>query len=919
MAAMDSLMSDRQRSIKEGLAFLSSPVPFEGTEEQYEAFMRHLLSLLWREADFLYCGDQPLQALSQYQEALQLLDYMASEDIVCPSSVNEKLHANRAACYLHLNNPTEVLGEATEALQKNSRNVRALYRKAWALSALQNHKEAYDNIVGCALLLPQDTSVVQLMHEVSQKLGKRMRKTYHSTQAQMKTGIPATVVNDIESEFSEDCTDNARKDFFPNSGIPFVEKIRSVAAEEYHMTKAPGSSPSPMSIVSPISETWQPQGFNPIASAFIGVNLFQGGRMHAGDQIIDHEVDTLLDVVDAPFINNSSQAPVGSGRMNSLDDFSTSMPKPAVFNWPKSARSQQSQLPAAVPVLQMQAQPTGTTHSEAAVAASTENQGAVTGMANLALLSRNPLAETHEFRQACPVCFFKTGPRFNYNSFYPNLDHVCRKDVLISRLRNASKEGWKRIRPRPNVNYLGPYYMCKEVAEGVDCSYPGRCTFAYCQEEIDVWTLERKGIFHRDHLFDTGPSKPRITLAQILAEHRGGYLFLCLECFNCKPRTLSKRNPDSPIYCSTPNVRHIFDENKCLVHVEQGATIKYCKIRPLTEHTQLDLCQARYGCAWHDSCNYAHSLVELKTWVLQLETGMQVDSIEAASQFLLLQSYSAKMRLEQVSSDVIKTPRLYHQLKFVCSDCWRSGLATGPDPKRKYCESKARHLWSIKKCVLLASSPERKRWMPIRTLPATKIQPAQYEMCAHVANGKKCQYIGNCTFAHSQEEKEIWMYMKENKVNDMEKLYQLWIQKQDAKAAASKTNMVQNNSFAATPADYTDITTGFHCWLCGKNCNSEKQWEQHIQSEKHKDRIFLEDDTQTWQFRFPAGEFYLCNWTKGGHDCPEGDKCQYAHSEPELREWEERRVFLRQKFEKAVEDKLILPSDNFSKYNFLLK
>uniref|UniRef100_A0A8C4R9J6 C3H1-type domain-containing protein n=1 Tax=Eptatretus burgeri TaxID=7764 RepID=A0A8C4R9J6_EPTBU len=649
----------------------------------FQAFMRRLLCLLWGEADSLYHEDQLLQALSQYQEALQLLDYMASEGIGCPSSANEKLHANRAACYLRLGDPTEVLTEATEALQKNSRNVRALYRKAWALSALQNHKEAYDDIVVCALLLPQ------------------------------------------------------------------------------------------VSITSPCQ-----------------------------------------------------------------------------------------------------------CKSVAVVAASTESQGAVTGMANLALLSRNPLAETHEFRQACTVCFFKTGEQrahFNDNSFYPNLDHVCRKDVLISRLRNASKEGWKRIRPRPNVNYLGPYYMCKEVAEGVDCSYPGRCTFAYCQEEIDVWTLERKGIFHRDHLFDTGPSKPRITLAQILAEHRGGYLFLCLECFNCKPRTLSKRNPDSPNYCSTPNVRHIFDENKCLVHVEQGATLKYCKIRPLTEHTQLDLCQARYGCAWHDSCNYAHSLVELKTWVLQLETG-------------------------QVSSDGIKTPRLYHQLKFVCSDCWRSGLATGPDPKRKYCESKARHLWSIKKCILLASSPERKRWMPIRTLPATKIQPAQYEMCAHVANGKKCQYIGNCTFAHSQEEKEIWTYMKENKVNDMEKLYQLWIQKQDAKVAASKTN-----------------ATGFHCWLCGKNCNSEKQWEQHIQSEKHKDRIFLEDDTQTWQFRFPAGEFYLCNWTKGGHECPEGDKCQYSHSEPELREWEERRVFLRQKFEKAVEDKLILPSDNFSKYNFLLK
>lgn len=32
----------------------------------------------------------------------------------------------------------------------------------------------------------------------------------------------------------------------------------------------------------------------------------------------------------------------------------------------------------------------------------------------------------------------------------------------------------------------------------------------------------------------------------------------------------------------------------------------------------------------------------------------------------------------------------------------------------------------------------------------------------HVTAGKKCQYIGNCTFAHSIEERDLWTYMKEN-------------------------------------------------------------------------------------------------------------------------------------------------------------
>lgn len=32
----------------------------------------------------------------------------------------------------------------------------------------------------------------------------------------------------------------------------------------------------------------------------------------------------------------------------------------------------------------------------------------------------------------------------------------------------------------------------------------------------------------------------------------------------------------------------------------------------------------------------------------------------------------------------------------------------------------------------------------------------------HVTAGKKCQYIGNCTFAHSVEERDLWTYMKDN-------------------------------------------------------------------------------------------------------------------------------------------------------------
>ena len=48
--------------------------------------------------------------------------------------------------------------------------------------------------------------------------------------------------------------------------------------------------------------------------------------------------------------------------------------------------------------------------------------------------------------------------------------------------------------------------------------------------------------------------------------------------------------------------------------------------------------------------------------------------------------------------------------------------------------------------------------------------------------------------------------------------------------------------------------------------------------------------------------------------------CDYAHSEEELAEWEERRDFLRRKLAKAREDMLIMPNEfDFGKYNFLLQ
>uniref|UniRef100_A0A671RA39 Zinc finger CCCH domain-containing protein 7A-like n=1 Tax=Sinocyclocheilus anshuiensis TaxID=1608454 RepID=A0A671RA39_9TELE len=506
-----------------------------------------------------------------------------------------------------------------------------------------------------------------------------------------------------------------------------------------------------------------------------------------------------------------------------------------------------------------------------------------------------------------------TGPGVLDYAYHPE-DHKCKKDLLLGRTKHSELPTWKFIRPRPTKNqYMGPYYICKDVAMGQECRYFGHCTFAYCQEEIDVWTLERKGFICRENLCDPYGSKPKInlTVPKILQEHHGIFMFLCEVCFDHKPRIISKTSKDNPGLCFHPVTKHAFEEKKCLVHNLRDKTVRYSKIRPYIPHCQMDLCrhEVRYGCQREDFCFYAHSLIELKVWMMQSERGITHEGIVQESQKYWNMDAAVHAQVEFI------------HMQFVCAQCWRNGQVSEPDKNKKYCSAKARHPWSKERRVVLVSSVERKKWTTVRPLPTKKPIPAQFDICLHVAAGKKCQYIGNCTFAHSTEERDLWTFMKDNNIADMEQLYEMWLQSQKpgwSEESSSATR--ENGKQIHMPTDYAEEVAGNHCWLCGKNCNSDKQWQQHITSEKHKERVFnSEDDQNCWQYRFPTGTFRVCErFLKG--TCTEEELCKLAHGDEELKEWKDRREFLLMKLAKARKDHLIAPNDNdFGKYSFLLK
>lgn len=980
----------RWQEIQKGLQFIESTLPFPGSQDQYEVFIKDLVWNLFGEGNDVYKEGDWAKSIEMYTEALSVADYADSEDICVCVGLIEKLYANRAAAYLNITGLYDAaLDDCEKALQLNDGNYKALFRKAKSLKELGRHQEAYEAVAKCSLVVPQDPSVMQLTQDLAKILGLKIRKAYIRNK-------PA--LNALRGSSYQD----ASSETFCN-GSASVEEIEmevpQLTPDSSVLPSAPAPVQTPVPLHSPLIDAAlderplssslscgtpsdsKPPGFESVhlpvsvpSSTPLPVPTFVNGcrsnkpcsllgsSPDFDADIIGDDLDDLLDQagpesdLGIPTVKGPLPLPTSISSSSSL---SSSFLMPSNINPFLSSSSQTCTV--TLPPLYHQAgslfglsslstfdtlsQPLDSLDNLSITDYKSEfapgpfipqinNHDAPMGMPigmpvlkgnpPAVDLAKNPLAETHEFKQACSVCYVRTGPGVLDYTLHTE-EHKCKKDALLGRIKHSPDKTWKLIRPRPTkTQYVGPYYICKEVAVGQDCLYPGHCTFAYCQEEIDVWTLERKGFISRELLFDPfGPhSNVRLTVPKILQEHHGIFMFLCGVCFDHKPRIISKTNKDNPSLCSHPVTKHDFESHKCLVHILKENMVRYSKIRPLTPLCQLDLCrhEVRYGCGREDDCFYAHSLIELKVWMMQRDLGLTHESIvHEAKKFW---NATASLQGAQLPNSPPRFGPPNLKMMFVCGQCWRNGQLSEADKNKKYCSAKARHTWAKDRRVVLVSSNERKKWTTVRPLPTKKPIPAQFEICMHVTAGKKCQYIGNCTFAHSIEERDLWTYMKENNIADMEQLYEQWLlsQKPGWGEDSSNNSIRENGKQIHMPTDYAEEVAGNHCWLCGKNCNSEKQWQQHITSEKHKDRVFnSEDDQNCWQYRFPTGTFKVCErFLKG--TCTEDDLCKLAHGVQELREWRERREFLLMKLAKARKDHLIAPNDNdFGKYSFLLK
>ncbi|XP_016386816.1 zinc finger CCCH-type containing 7Ba isoform X2 [Sinocyclocheilus rhinocerous] len=951
----------RREDIQRALNFIKCSLPYPDPEG-YEGFVVQLVCDLLDEGNAAFREGDWTQARGHFSEAVNVALYAQTEGLNVPAALLESLYINRAAVHQNMGEFDSGVKDCDLALEVCKDSAKALYRKAVCLKESGKLREAYDCSAACLLASPQDQTVSNLSKEIAASLGLKNRKAYISSHRGKAAGseddcAAPSPLDEIFSVELEEVTDSAADSEWPSPVLP-----APVPVSDSH--EAPCQSGAvPLSV--PVSQSLEDSELmgdeldnlldcmskeeDASQSGVVPSSLlcFSSPRLPpAFFSSFGSQLNSLDSFTKAELSSNSS-----SGDLDALDTIcpssgSVSLQRPLVVGRDTLDSLSEFSLPGGKACC-------GFLPSVKLTDPSHTRNGHMTS--TLSSLSENPLEHTHDFTQACSSCFSSTGPGVLDFELRSDVTHSCKKDLLLCRRRGGASSPWRRIRPRPTRNnFQASFVLCREVLENQVCKYGEGCTFAYCQEEIDVWTQERRGLLVRELLFNPLSTNERQALGviELLNIHTGMFMFLCEACFDCRPRMIGKRWKENPALCANAPTQHQFDK-KCLVHVVKSSAVSYSKLRALSSRCQFDVCRQELalGCKRKDGCCFAHSLIELQIWILQRDTGISHEEIVQESKKhwnkqrpVVIASRSPNKitaatskspsrvgetngkagPVQGTGSAEVKGHGLELMMKFVCCQCWKDGLVSEPDRALKYCTAKARHSWTKDRRVLLVKSHERKKWVSVRPLPFAKTFPQQYDICIHVLNQRKCHYIGNCSFAHSQEEKDLWTYMKNNGFRDFQQVFDVWLSTSNQNRAFDCTSPSQpmEEKQITMPTDFAEaMLDSFYCPLCGKHSNSDRQWQQHISSEKHKHRVFSgegEDESLAWSHRFPGPCFSICPRLDDG--CADGASCDFAHSEEELQEWCRRRDFLRRMLNKARADMLISPTDNyFGIYNFLLQ
>ncbi|XP_044310820.1 helicase with zinc finger domain 2 isoform X2 [Varanus komodoensis] len=314
--------------------------------------------------------------------------------------------------------------------------------------------------------------------------------------------------------------------------------------------------------------------------------------------------------------------------------------------------------------------------------------------------------------------------------------HCCPKELLLARCKGTQGKLWRKVGRRPIFPNPAQYDVCRYYVPGRGCTkHRNQCTFAWSQEEVIVWTYERKHNMGRQllkmllwrelssSLSSQFPPKPldHSVSEDILSEFGGRFQEICKTCFYRTPQKICPR--DSAWACRG-------HWSPLLAHVVTNGTRKeqYTEIRPCPGAVKLfSYCRpvsAGEPCKHTvDRCVFAHSDVELAVWEAEQHGGLARGD--------LLRSQGDGQAGEEASQPGVR---------FYCRVCLVT--CSSQESFENHCSSVEHRQLITTNCLV--------QWT-YRTPP---YDPKALVLCSRA---EACDYGQDCAKAHSIEELEEWI------------------------------------------------------------------------------------------------------------------------------------------------------------------
>lgn len=202
-------------------------------------------------------------------------------------------------------------------------------------------------------------------------------------------------------------------------------------------------------------------------------------------------------------------------------------------------------------------------------------------------------------------------------------------------------------------------------------------------------------------------------------------------------------------------------------------------------------------------------------------------------------------------------------------------------PRKVICpKGQAGCTFAHSKIELLAWNKER--WKEPRPRPPANMGLHQFQLCKHVTTEGNCPYGQRCTFAHSEEELQVWVY----------------------------GSLDKSSALLPTPTSLQQSVSEFYCRACDLYCTSQRQLDEHQSGAKHNHVVAATSRNLPYRpvqlphvsmppppapipsvilrprpNRFPIHGYRICSSVASGRRCFYGDACSFAHSQMELDAW----------------------------------